>query len=401
MGKEIKVIVGANYGDEGKGLATHYFSRKASQHGYSCLNVLYNGGCQRGHTVEIEGLVRHVFHHFGSGTFDGADTYFDKDFMVNPMEFIRELNVLRQEGVCPVCYANPYCRVSTPFDMLINRIVEESRGDNRHGSCGMGIWETEQRYLLSNHSYTYEELTELPLKSIYIYLEYLQNVYIPKRLLDYGIEQIPNEYSEILKGSGLINHFIYDLMEMKKLVTCRTFDYDKYDTIIFEGAQGLALDSENVDEYPNVTASRTGSGVPLRRFYRSDEDWEVVYVTRSYFTRHGKGRFATECPKNRINPYIIDNTNVPNEYQGAIRYGAFDKEAFNKRVGKDIKETGIFGSNLNHALFVTHLNYTKNDICGDVSIEDLYANFGHCYLSFDKFGNDIKEIGGTSHEQKI
>lgn len=401
MGREIKVIVGANYGDEGKGLATHYFSREAVNRGHSCLNVLYNGGCQRGHTVEIEGSVRHVFHHFGSGTFDGADTYFDKDFMVNPMEFIRELNILKQDGANPVCYINPYCRVTTPFDMIINRIAEESRGDKRHGSCGMGIWETEQRYLLDDFGYTYEELTDLSFKSIYIYLEYLQNVYMPKRLLDYGIGYIPTEYSEILKGSGLINHFISDLMDMKNLVYCRTFEYDKYDSIIFEGAQGLALDSENTEEYPNVTASRTGSIVPIRNFYRDTENWEIVYVTRSYFTRHGEGRFATACPKEIINPHIIDNTNMPNEYQGSIRYGMFDKGAFDKRVGKDIRETCIFGNDLRRSLFVTHLNYTNNDICdtdGKVTLEDLCSEFGRCYLSYDKFGNNIVEKGEQNYE---
>lgn len=60
----------------------------------SCLNVLYNGGCQRGHTVELKNGSRHIFHHFGSGTYDNAHTYFDKDFIVNPIMFMNEYETL-------------------------------------------------------------------------------------------------------------------------------------------------------------------------------------------------------------------------------------------------------------------------------------------------------------------
>lgn len=88
----IKIIVGSSYGDEGKGLATNYFSDN------NTLNVLYNGGPHRGHTVELLDGTRHVFHHFGSGTFKGADTYFDEDFLINPADFVREYHELESMG---------------------------------------------------------------------------------------------------------------------------------------------------------------------------------------------------------------------------------------------------------------------------------------------------------------
>lgn len=58
--KEVKVVIGANYGDEGKGLMTNYFARQADKKHKKCLNILFNGGAQRGHTVE-NGDFRHVF----------------------------------------------------------------------------------------------------------------------------------------------------------------------------------------------------------------------------------------------------------------------------------------------------------------------------------------------------
>ena len=122
MGKvNVKIVVGANYGDEGKGLATDFFARNASG---KCLNVLYNGGPQRGHTVELKGGKRHVFHHFGSGTFANAHTLFDKDFMVNPILFAKEYDELARDGVDVKCFVSPDCRVTTPYDMIINQIVE-------------------------------------------------------------------------------------------------------------------------------------------------------------------------------------------------------------------------------------------------------------------------------------
>ena len=401
MSKEVKIIVGANYGDEGKGFATHYHSRETMLNGKSCVNVLYNGGCQRGHTVEnLEGF-RHVFHHFGSGSFDYADTYFDRDFIVNPMEFVREFHELEQKGVRPKCYINPYCRVTTPFDMLINQIVEQSRGTNRHGSCGMGIWETSQRYILDLHQYNWRELSNLSPKSISIYLEYIKNDYLYKRLSDYGINEIPKEYEQVIKSKGLIEHFISDLIEMKSNVIENEEFYlnNDYDVIIFEGAQGLALDEDNIKEYPNVTASKTGSYTPILRLTKED-NIEVCYITRSYFTRHGAGRFDTECSVSEINPAIQDLTNLHNDFQGSIRYGKFDIESFLERINTDkdnvksiCKYCGIEEDKILHSLFITHLNYTNGDICGVGSISELRQIFNKLYLSYDKYGKDIRIIG--------
>lgn len=73
--KTAKIVIGANFGDEGKGLMTDYFANEAKKQGKSCLVVCHNGGSQRGHTVVSPSGIRHVFHHFGSGSFEGADTY--------------------------------------------------------------------------------------------------------------------------------------------------------------------------------------------------------------------------------------------------------------------------------------------------------------------------------------
>ena len=88
MFDKINIVIGANYGDEGKGLVTDklcYENRDKK-----IVNVLFNGGFQRGHTVELLSGQRHVFHHLGSGSYVGADTYFDKDFLIEPFSFIMD-----------------------------------------------------------------------------------------------------------------------------------------------------------------------------------------------------------------------------------------------------------------------------------------------------------------------
>ncbi len=80
MMKDIKIVIGGSFGDEGKGLITNYFSQKKNS-----IVICSNGGAQRGHTVTSPDGIRHVFHHFGSGTFNGAATYLPEDFILNPI----------------------------------------------------------------------------------------------------------------------------------------------------------------------------------------------------------------------------------------------------------------------------------------------------------------------------
>ena len=111
--KDIKIVIGANWGDEGKGLMTDYFSQKPNT-----IVVCSNGGAQRGHTVVTLDSIRHVFRHFGSGTFNGASTYLSEDFICNPIIFRQEYEELKNLGYAPKTYINNKCMLTTPFDMI-------------------------------------------------------------------------------------------------------------------------------------------------------------------------------------------------------------------------------------------------------------------------------------------
>ena len=397
---EVKIVVGANYGDEGKGMATAYFSKQAYENKQKCLNILYNGSCQRGHTVELKNGTKHVFHHFGSGTFYGASTYFDRHFIVNPIFFLKEIHELARLGYHPICDVNFQCPMALPFDAILNQILEKGRGKNKHGSCGFGVYETvkrnEEGYTLEYGDIYYLTKEELKEKIWKVVREY-----IPKRLKDIKFE-ISEEENNILNGKlteGIIEHYIQDWIVMvsychivyfeKKFISC-------YDMVIYEGAQGLALDMNNLNDFPHLTPSETTPLVPIKTIVRdkwdiSSEQVEICYVTRSYMTRHGAGPFPTECKKEDINKNIEDLTNVPNPFQDTLRYGTFDPVLFEIRVKTSIGDAcEIWGGfDLKATVFLTYANDNpkqKNmirSLLGDM--------FDYGYVSNTKYLEDVKD----------
>ena len=131
--KNIKVVIGANFGDEGKGLMTDYFCSNFDKN-EKVLNVRFNGTCQAGHTV-VKGEKRHIFSHFGAGSFnENVVTFLTSDFYVNPILFNSEYEKLVKLGVKPIVIVDSNAPVITFYDMLYNRVIETSRGKDRHGS---------------------------------------------------------------------------------------------------------------------------------------------------------------------------------------------------------------------------------------------------------------------------
>lgn len=352
--KEIKIVIGANYGDEGKGLMTDYFSDRNGR----CLVVCNNGGAQRGHTV-THGEKNHVFHHFGSGTLSGADTYFSRYFILNPILFAREYQELGEYGIVPSVYRNPDCLWSTPYDMIINQIVEDHRGDKRHGSCGVGIWETIVRS--QKIHIPLDKLEGEPFR-IREYLVKIREEYLPERLRDLGVDNIPDGWEKIIDDEGLINHFIEDILFLEKHTKVAE---DKllyqYDRVIIENGQGLLLDRNQKEIKEHTTPSNTGLQNAAEMLEGLDLEGipvEVCYVTRTYLTRHGAGPFPGECPKEMINPLMEDRTNQPNAFQGSLRYGIIDPGKLGKRIEADFRK---YAKNEDYfiSLAITHLNETE------------------------------------------
>ena len=207
--KEVKVIIGANFGDEGKGLMTDYFCNKCD----NPIVVRFNSGAQAGHTVVTPDGNRHVFGHFGSGTFNNTPIFLSKYFVVNPLSFLKELNELMKIGLNPQIYVDDECLITTPYDMIINQIVEIFRGKNNHGSCGLGFNETLVRNSKDRFKLKVKDILDINLNKTKVYeiLMDIKNHYVNKRLKELGVNNIDNEFKSILENNNLIFNFIEDI----------------------------------------------------------------------------------------------------------------------------------------------------------------------------------------------
>lgn len=348
MKNKVIAVIGANYGDEGKGLAVDHICRGLS----NPLVVRYNGGAQAGHTVQTSDGKHHVFSHFGSGTIAGAKTYFTEDFIINPVLFWREHEELEAMGVKTLAkiYASAQCLITTPFDMMLNQILETSRGKARHGSCGRGIFETVLRnrklkYGLKlwqiDSTYKREGLREFGRKIV--------KEYMPERLAEIGLDEshMPSEETIDIAMSLFVEDTMDFFHTVTKVHTDRTI-ITNYD-VVFEGAQGLCLD-ENYGIFPYVTPSRTGMTNVSKIAARNNiSNVEAHYVTRTYLTRHGNGPLRNETTDLKL----CDPTNVTNQWQGEFRYGILSPRIMASLINHDVGLNNGF-VNVKPYLFVTH-----------------------------------------------
>jgi adenylosuccinate synthase len=322
-----KVIIGANFGDEGKGKIVDYFAAKLSGPKVVCR---HHSGAQAGHTVVTSDKQRHVFSHFGSGTFAGCSTYLAKHFVCNPLLFWRELRQLHDLGVNPEIGVDPRCFITTPYDMLVNQMVEDKRGDNRHGSVGVGFGETIERCNYPGFKLWHSDLSDHT--TLVDKLKAIRDNWFPSRCRQLFLPQL-------LKTDNRLS----DSLLLKFAESCTTFrlrtiaagaEFLERKSVIFEGAQGLALDM-NSENFPHVTRSNTGltNVMPLAKVLALELD--IIYVTRSFLTKHGAGSFPGEClpPKP-----IRDNTNIEHPYQGRLRYAPLDIGKMVARIDKDISD---------------------------------------------------------------
>lgn len=372
---DVKFVIGANYGDEGKGLVSASLAAAAKRNDKRCLTILYNGGSQRGHTVEFNGF-RHVYHHFAAGTPFGSDTFLHQDFLVNPMTFVEEYDASIE------CFADANCRIVTPFDMMANQLVEQGR-DVRHGSCGMGIFETITRYesnddgvLTCKLGYLYKSTNN----ALYNYISEVQKYYEDKR----GIR-----FDTIvgLDVEGLKWHWVDDFNSMARNVqlvdSVGVRDLlNAYDIIIFEGGQGLALDMDNMQDFPHLTPSNTGCKKMIPFIVGTlgeDAPIELYYVTRSYLTRHGNG----PMPDGYLDHSMIkqDMTNHPNPWQGTLRLAGFTSKSIADMLGricKDKNETYSM-NNVVCSLVITHTNeIAEIEIPADIFDNIFYSKSKNC-----------------------
>lgn len=323
-----RAVIGAAYGDEGKGLMTDFLASRGAD-----AVVRSNGGAQAGHTVVSPEGVRHVFHHFASGSLAGVASHLSRHFVSNPVLFFREREQLAEKGGSVAISADPRGIVTTPWDMMLNQFIEVRRGDGRHGSCGIGFGEAIERSLRPEFLLTVGDLhSGLLLRDR---LLAIRSEWVERRLSVLGGGALAEAERGLVFHDGILERFIGDCEGFADLVRVK-HDATLDGEIVFEGAQGLMLD-QDYGAFPHVTRSNTGI---LNMGLVAEEAGigriEAVYMTRAYVTRHGAGPLGHEsegAPFARV----VDPTNVHNEWQGTIRSAPLDASVLAAAIAHDAK----------------------------------------------------------------
>lgn len=313
--KRAIITVGLGFGDEGKGAAVDYLVRRCN----AGLVVRYCGGAQAGHNVELPDGRRHTFSQFGAGTFAGAKTFLGERVIISPTSMIAEAEHLRQLGIAAPwngLSVHPGCLVASGYHAWMNRLREYARGDDRHGSCGMGIGEARSYWLRYGEDAIFaadlRDPNVLRQKLILLRDRFLIEMQqFPKldRICNQRLHATsPQEETELLLGAS-------SRLELRSSMPAA-------DTVVFEGSQGLLL-----DEWKGLHPYTTWSTVTPQHAWElvaeaGDVETFVLGLTRCYATRHGAGPLPTFCP--RLTSTMSDPGNPANDWQGAMRFGPLD-----------------------------------------------------------------------------
>ncbi|MDC9834656.1 adenylosuccinate synthetase [Rhizobium binxianense] len=329
MSTQAQAVIGALYGDEGKGLMVDRLAAATP----AAVVVRSNGGAQAGHTVVGEAGARHVFHHIGSGSFAGAASHFSRFFVAHPMLLLDELAALDALDVKPDISSDPRASVTTPFDVIINQALELARGAARHGSCGLGFGETVERNLRPEFALSTKDLFR---SDLHDRLVFIRDAWVPVRLAALGITALPADLAAALADETTIARFEADCAAYLDRVTLwPDRRLCERGAVIFEAAQGLLLDQDG-GGFPHVTRSNTGLSNMLAISAEAGiTELNATYATRCYTTRHGAGPLKGEISA-LPGIKVVDPTNAPNEWQGSLRVAPLDLGVLRDAIAHDL-----------------------------------------------------------------
>lgn len=317
------VVVGLNFGDEGKGSWVDHLVRK---HDISYV-LRFNGGAQALHHVHLEDGTIHGFAQFGSGTFvPNTKTILSQYMLLEPLSMMKEAKVLGEKGI-----DDPFSRViiseNTPiitaFHMHLNRYKEIIRGGRKHGSCGFGIGETQKDIdEQSEHILYMKDLCgdEIELRNK---LVNIRNIKI-RETQNFPITEDYNLFDELMdldiaQYASLLKDFAHEIAVLRD---SQIKDIVMQNDCVFEGAQGVLLDRQ-YGFFPYCTRSNTGFTNAEEILKDTDNEVIKIGLMRAYTTRHGAGPFVTQSYDLKVSN--CDNTTGP--WQGDFLSGWFDSIA--------------------------------------------------------------------------
>lgn len=277
---EAKIVVGLQWGDEGKGKIVDYLSDDSD------LVVRYQGGANAGHTIVINGK-KYILHLIPSGIMRGKLSYIGNGVVVDIDELLIEMENLKKENIdVDNLKISSNAHILFNFHKEMDALEEERKKELSIGTTKSGIGPC--------YVDKYDRIG--------IRMGDLLDKDILKRKLSNRIKNYNEFYSKVFSVKKIDEEqFIYDILEKSekikdKIVFPEVFAKNvikKNMKILFEGAQGSLLDVD-FGTYPYVTSSNPtsynaflGSGIPP--YF----DYKVIGITKCYATRVGNGPFPS------------------------------------------------------------------------------------------------------------
>ena len=276
------IVLGAQWGDEGKGKIVDYLTQKAK------AVVRYSGGSNAGHTVVVNDIA-YKLRLLPSGVlFEDKINVLGNGVVINPGVFLKEIAGMKEKGIkCDNLVISDRAHVVLPYHQRLDELQEAALGDNKIGTTKNGIGPCYMDKVARVGIRMCDLMEpETFAKKLKVNME-AKNAIITKL---YGAE--PFDYETVLK------EYLAYAEELRPFVTDTGVVLDEIfaegKNVLFEGAQATFLDVDH-GTYPYVTSSNptagnacTGSGVGPRFIDH------VVGVVKAYTTRVGEGPFATE-----------------------------------------------------------------------------------------------------------
>ncbi|MGP4073696.1 adenylosuccinate synthase [Piscibacillus sp. B03] len=277
------VIIGTQWGDEGKGKITDFLAKQAN------VVARYQGGDNAGHTIQFKNKT-YKLHLIPSGIFNSNKVcILGNGMVINPKKLLEEMNYVKKSGMTvDQLKISSRAHVIMPYHMELDRLQEEAKGkDKQIGTTKKGIGPAYSdkinrigiRMADLLEPDTLEDKIKQQVEEKNVWFEKVYN----KKPID--VASILDEYlgyGELLKA-----HIVETSLELEQAM-------DSGHHVLFEGAQGVMLDIDQ-GTYPYVTSSNTSAaGVATGSGVGPNKVNKVVGVSKAYTTRVGDGPFPTE-----------------------------------------------------------------------------------------------------------
>lgn len=276
------VVVGTQWGDEGKGKITDFLSENAE------VIARYQGGDNAGHTIVIDG-TKYKLHLIPSGIFYPEKiSVIGNGVVVNPKSLVKELAYLHDAGIkTENLRISDRAHVILPYHIKLDQLQEDAKGDNKIGTTIKGIGPA----YMDKAARVGIRIADLLDKDIFA------------ERLKINLEQKNREFTKMYEVDPIAFEEIFEAyydygQQIKKYVTDTSVilndALDAGKRVLFEGAQGVMLDIDQ-GTYPYVTSSNpVAGGVTIGSGVGPSKITKVVGVCKAYTSRVGDGPFPTE-----------------------------------------------------------------------------------------------------------